>query len=240
MRSRHGNRARRGLLLLAALSALALLAVPSLAAAKDRNNDRIPDRWEKRHHLSLKVNQAPRDQDRDRLSNRGEFKAGMDPRDRDSDNDGVKDGVENAGTIASFDAGTGKLVVNLYGGDTISGFVTDETRIKCGHGCRDHGDDGNSEASASNHGEDESEDEGEDEDHAGPGDGEMPPPGHDGTPPGSSEDPGDGAENSADCTTDALVEGAVVEEAELKLRDGKAVYKEVELEEQAKAAGADE
>ena len=60
MRRRHGNRARLGGVLLAALGALALLALPSVAAAKDRNHDRIPDRWEKRHHLSLTSTRRPR------------------------------------------------------------------------------------------------------------------------------------------------------------------------------------
>ena len=107
MRRRHGQRARLGGVLLAALGALALLALPGLAAAKDRNHDRIPDRWEKRHHLSLKVKQTRRDQDRDHLRNRAEFLAGNNPRDSDSDDDGVMDGDENAGTIASFDAAAG-------------------------------------------------------------------------------------------------------------------------------------
>jgi hypothetical protein len=113
------------------LGAVALLAMPGLAAAKDRNHDRIPDRWEKRHHLSLTVNQARHDQDGDHLRNRGEFLAGDNPRDRDSDDDGVMDGSEQAGTIASFDATTGRLVIDLFGTDTVAGFVTDETEIKC-------------------------------------------------------------------------------------------------------------
>ena len=150
MRSRHGKRARLGVVLVAALGALALLALPSIAAAKDRNHDHIPDRWEKRHNLSLSVKQSNRDQDRDQLGNRGEFKAGDNPRDSDSDNDGVMDGEENAGTIASYDTTTGKLTITLFGGDTVSGVVTDQTRIKCGHGCNS-GDDG-SEASASRSG----------------------------------------------------------------------------------------
>ena len=65
-----GKRLRVGAVLVAALDALAMLAIPSAAAAKDRTHDHIPDRWEKRHHLSLKVNQAQRDQDRDQLRNR--------------------------------------------------------------------------------------------------------------------------------------------------------------------------
>ena len=74
-------------LLLIAIGLLAMLSVPSIAAAKqrDRNHDGIPDRWEKRHRLSLRDNQARRDQDRDRLRNRAEFLAGTNPRNADSD-----------------------------------------------------------------------------------------------------------------------------------------------------------
>src|SRR6478735_11979880 len=148
MRRRHGQRAGLGGVLLAALGAVALLALPGVAAAKDRNHDRIPDRWEKRHHLSLHVNQARRDQDRDHLDNRGEFKAGDNPRDRDTDNDGVMDGDENAGTITAFDTETGKLTISLFGGDTVTGFVTEDTRIECGH----HAEDNDEQASASDDG----------------------------------------------------------------------------------------
>jgi hypothetical protein len=117
--------------LAAALGAIAMLALPAVAAAKDRNHDRIPDRWEKRHKLSLKVNQAGRDQDRDKLRNRAEFMAGDNPRSADSDGDGVPDGEENAGTIQSFDPSTGKLTIALFGGETLSGLVTGQTEIEC-------------------------------------------------------------------------------------------------------------
>src|SRR3954447_8854987 len=100
-------------LLALALGAAAFLALAGAAAAKDGNHDRIPDRWEARHHLSLKVNQASRDQDRDQLRNRAEFLAGDDPRDRDSDDDGVVDGDGNPGTITSFDATTSRLTITL-------------------------------------------------------------------------------------------------------------------------------
>lgn len=246
MRSRHGNQARRGLLLTAALCALALLAIPSVAAAKDRNNDRLPDRWEKTHKLSLKVNQAKRDQDRDRLSNRGEFKSGMDPRDRDSDNDGVNDGDENAGTIASFDSETGKLVISLYGGDTVSGFVTSDTRITCGHSCDRSGDDSatashDGSSGSGSGGDDDSS--GHDQNDDNGGESSDDPPSHDVGDDGPNHDVGDdhghhgegdsgrhGDDHGVNCTTAALVEGAVVDEAELELRDGKAVFDEVELE----------
>src|SRR3954468_9651027 len=126
-------------LVIAALGVAALM-LPSVAAAKDRNHDRIPDRWEKRHGLSLRGNQAHRNQDRDGLNNKHEFRAGDDPRDPDSDNDGVEDGDEGAGTIASFD-GT-RLVINLFDGSNVSGNVTDQTEIECDNG-DDQGDEDN-------------------------------------------------------------------------------------------------
>ena len=214
-----------------ALGALALLAMPSLAAAKDRNHDRIPDRWEKRHKLSLKVKQTRRDQDGDHLRNRAEFLAGDDPRDSDSDDDGVLDGAEQAGTIASFDSETGRLVIDLFGTDTIAGLVDDETEIKC----EDH----SGTASASSEGSGEEAEPGDDnggegEEEAGDdngGQGEE--PGDDNSGPGS-DNSGPGSEGDDDhgdrlCTTAELVPGAVVEEAELRVENGQAVFHEVEL-----------
>jgi len=220
MRRRHGQRARLAGVLLAALGALALLALPSVAAAKDRNHDRIPDRWEKRHHLSLEVKQTTRDQDRDHLRNRAEFLSGNDPRDRDSDDDGVMDDDENAGRIASFDPGSGRLVIDLFGGDSVAGTVTGDTRIDC-EGDEDH----RSGASASHDGEDNS----------GPGDNSGPNDQVDddgvADQPGEHQDGEDhqGRDDEASCTTAALVEGAVVEEAELELENGVASFEEVEL-----------
>ena len=63
------------------------------------NHDKIPDMRERHHQLSLHKDQARRDQDRDSLKNRKEFKARTNPRDADSDDDGVEDGDENAGTV---------------------------------------------------------------------------------------------------------------------------------------------
>jgi hypothetical protein len=162
------------LLLLVALGLLAL-ALPGAAGAKarDRNHDRIPDRWEKRHHLSTRVNQARRDQDRDHLRNRGEFLAGTNPHDRDSDDDGIPDGEEHAGTIQSFDPSTGMLVVSLFGGGSVEGLVTEETEIEC--------------------------------------------------------DDGSEGEGGSECTIADLVPGATVDEAELELSNGSAVFEEVEL-----------
>lgn len=241
----HAKRARAGLALVAA-AALAMLALPGIAAAKDGNHDRIPDRWEKQHHLSLNLNQAGRDQDRDQLRNRAEFLADDNPRDRDSDADGVIDGDENAGTIASFDATTGKLTITLFGGDTISGLVTDRTRIKCEdehspdittrarHGEEEPGDDrgGHGEEPGDDnggHGEEPGDDHGDQGEEPGDdhGDGDNSGPGssHSGRGPSGHDDNGVGA----NCTTSDLIVGATVEEAELELEHGTATFDEVEL-----------
>ena len=85
------------LTILAALSVLMVAVVPAsaLASRGDRNRDRIPDRWEKRHGLSLKVDQRKRDQDRDGLRNLAEFRSGTSPRAVDTDKDGVDDTDED-------------------------------------------------------------------------------------------------------------------------------------------------
>jgi hypothetical protein len=151
--------------LAAALVVAASLLFTAAAGAHsgDRNRDRIPDRWEKQHHLSLKVKQTRRDQDRDGLNNLGEYRSHTDPRDGDSDDDGVGDDQENAGTIASFTNGV--LTVNLGKGGTLSGLVTDQTELEC-HGSTatasgddDPGDDdhGDGQWGDGEHGDDDGE-----------------------------------------------------------------------------------
>jgi hypothetical protein len=109
--------------------ALLIAGFTGAAVAKDRNHDRIPDRWERNFHLSLSVNQARKDQDRDHVNNLNEFRDGTNPRDADTDNDGIRDDDENAGVVASFDGTT--LTINLAAGGQISGQVTSATRIEC-------------------------------------------------------------------------------------------------------------
>ena len=250
-----GPRARLGMTWFAlALGALALLAMPGLAAAKDRNHDHLPDKWEKRHHLSLKVNQAHKNQDGDSLRNRAEFLAGDNPRDADSNDDGVMDGEDNAGTIASFDAETGKLTIDLFGGETISGLVDQGTEIKCedsssasassegsgsgevepgdgngGEGEVEPGDDngGQGEVGDDNGGQGE-EEPGDDNGGEEAGDdhgGDNSGPGSTNSGPGG----GDDEDQGGNCTTADLVAGAVVQEAELKVANGQATFEEVEL-----------
>jgi len=190
-----------------AVIAVLALAIAGPAAAKDRNHDKIPDKWEKKYNLSLKTNQARKDQDKDGARNKAEFRAKTNPRSADTDDDGVEDGDENAGTIESFDASTGVLVIDLFGGDTVTGTVDADTEVKCG--C--HGDTGDDS------GDDTSDDTSAQAD-PGPGDGDD-----DHSGPGGPE--GSGTE----CTVDDLVAGATVHEAELKTTADGLVYTQVEL-----------
>jgi hypothetical protein len=193
------------------------IALPGAASARDRNHDRIPDRWERHHHLSLQKNQARRDQDSDSVKNRQEFKARTNPRDADTDGDGVPDGEENAGTVESFDGTT--LTIDLFNGSTISGVVTDSTEISC----EAPGDDN-----------DQGDDDGSSDDSGTGGDDGMARGatstsddggGDDGTTDDGSGDDGNGAE----CTTADLTPGAVVHEAELDLSSGQATFEEIDL-----------
>jgi hypothetical protein len=199
-----------GITLLTALAAVAALAAPS--QARDRNHDRIGDRWEKKHHLSLHVNQARKDQDHDGLKNRGEFRAQTDPRDDDSDNDGIEDGDEQAGTVSSYDSSTGKLVIQLFGSsDTVAGTVTSQTDVECDT----EGDDDAGQKGDDEHGErsfrhgDEGDDEGDDE-HG-------------------DDEHGDDESDNESCPTGALKQGAIVQEAELKVANGGAFFTKIEL-----------
>jgi hypothetical protein len=60
----------------------------------DRDEDKLPDRWERRYRLSTKRNSAGQDPDHDKLINRAEYRARTNPRKRDTDGDGLTDGAE--------------------------------------------------------------------------------------------------------------------------------------------------
>lgn len=209
-----------GTVLALALGMLAI-ALPSGAAASDRNHDKIPDRWEKRHSLSLKVNQAKRDQDADHLVNRLEWRAGLDPRDEDSDNDGVEDGDEGAGTISSYFPETGLLTIDVFGDGQVTGLVTDATEISC-----DDGDDQGDEDGDDEGGDDQGDDEGDnpasksDDD---PGDDE-------GEDQGDDEGDDEGDDDGQECSTADLLPGTIVQEADLEIESGVGlVFEEIEL-----------
>jgi hypothetical protein len=71
-----------------------LAATVSAGAPRDRDRDRLPDRWERNHHLSPSKASAKRDPDRDRLSNRRELRLRTHPRRADTDRDRLRDGAE--------------------------------------------------------------------------------------------------------------------------------------------------
>jgi hypothetical protein len=229
--------------------ALAVLALPGTALARDRNHDKIPDKWEKKFHLSTTKNVAKKDPDKDGLNNLQEFKAGTNPRNADTDSDGLKDGAEVkvgddptnsdtnndgvpdgeeiSGTVKSFDSATGQLTILLTDGTTTrSGSVTSATEIKCEG---DHG----GQVHASHHGSDE----GNPGDTSGSGSGDNPggnqsQPGVD---DGSSHDTGDqhGSDDRSACTTADLTVGRVVHEAELGTdANGQPTFTKVELDRQ--------
>lgn len=144
-----------------------------------------------------------------------------------------------SGTIQSFDAETGRLTIVLLNEETVSGLVTDRTRIKCEdehspditaprthlrHGEEEPGDDrgGNGEEPGDDnggHGEETGDDNGGG-DNSGPGSSNSA-----GSGPSGHDDNGTGA----NCTTSDLIVGAVVTDAELEIEHGAATWDEVEL-----------
>jgi hypothetical protein len=230
------QRTVRTLLLLACAFA-AVLAFPASGLARshgDRNGDRIPDRWERAHHLSLKVNQAKRDQDHDGLRNKAEFMAGDNPRDADTDNDGVKDGQEKAGQVVTFTAGI--LTVHLFNGDDVKGTVDANTEFECtpaptttptttaartaDDGNGDGGDQGDDNSGPGNN----NQGQGDNGDHHGQG-GDQ---GDDDANEGDDNDPED-HNNQPGCDATKLTTGATVGEAELKATPAGLVFEKIEL-----------
>jgi hypothetical protein len=212
------HKAIRTLLLFAATCA-AVLVFPAAGMARshgDRNGDRIPDRWERTHHLSLKVNQAKRDQDHDGLRNRAEFMAGDDPRDADTDNDGIRDGKEKAGQVLSFTNGV--LIVHLFNGDDVKGTVDDDTEIECEHA------EATKPAAPAARASDDGP--GDDEQH---GDGDH----NDGDHEDGDHEDGDHEDNDDEdqpgCDATKLTPGAVVGEAELKATAAGLRFTKIEL-----------
>jgi hypothetical protein len=216
-----GNR-RLELALAAVLGVIALLALPGLAAAKarDRNHDGIPDRWEKRFHLSLRVNQAHRNQDHEGLNNLEEWEHGTNPRkadtdgdgltdgqevevgdnprSRDSNHNGIPDGQENAGEVELFAGGT--LTIKLFAGGTVSGMVNESTEIQCEHP--------DAEAQGSEDGQDN---QGEDQQDGG------------------EAEASDTENQSESCSTANLVPGTLVKEAELDVTPEGATFHSLDL-----------
>jgi len=200
--------------LVVAIVGLLVVALPGVAAARDRNHDRIPDKWEKKYHLSLHKKQGRRDQDRDGLKNGAEFKAHLNPRDADTDDDGVKDGSENTGTVDSFESGV--LTIKLVTGKTLSGTVDENTEIQCDATAGD--DRGHDENEGDNNDDqgDDNDDQGDDRSFKSESGGDE-----------GDDDPGD--DDTEQCGPEALAQGAKVLEAELHVVNGDAFWESVEL-----------
>jgi len=114
-----------------------------------------------------------------------------------------------AGTIASYDSETGTLVIDLTDGGSISGTVTRWTWIDADeeHGCGHHGDEAKRHGRKTLHG-DWCERKRRNGDHGG----------HHGWRHGPDGDESD------------LVVGAVVDDAVLVLKDGRAIFAKVDLD----------
>jgi hypothetical protein len=88
---------RKHLLVLAAGALVgAVTLVPAAASGGAATvRDGIPDSWQIAHRLTLRVNQASLDADRDLLKNLYEYRAHTNPRRVDTDRDGVRDPYED-------------------------------------------------------------------------------------------------------------------------------------------------
>jgi hypothetical protein len=126
--------------------------------------------------------------------------------------------TESVGKVTSFKEGV--LVITLTDGTPVSGKVTERTEIHCTPTTpASGGDDDEAGSGEGDHGS--STDEPSEGSH---GDAHAASSGDDG------EDGEDGSDNgSAACTTTALVEGAMVREAELSLGSAGAVWDRVNL-----------
>ncbi len=207
---------KRLIVVLALLGSL-LFAASASASGRDANGDRIPDRWEKKHGLSLKVKQTRRDQDKDGFHNRAEWRAKTDPHDADTDDDGLDDAEENAGTVTAF--ADGELTITLFDNGTLTGKVTPDTEIECDDESAKSSGDGDDD-----HGGRGDDDEGDD-DHRGRGDDDDDDEGdhHHG------DHHGDHGDDDEACAPDALKVGAKVEEATLKISSAGRIWEEIEL-----------
>lgn len=227
---------RLPLTILSAVAAAAF-AVPATAGAhstsRDRDGDHMSNRWEKANGLKVSRNDARGDRDHDGLKNLAEFKAGLDPRDKDTDDDGIKDGAEHAGTVVTFTADAknplGVLVINAFGGQTLTGRVTADTEIECEVA---------EPAKLRSGGDDSGADESGDDDAPATGTAGTAGPSHDAADDNDQaddedmDDDGDKDDEGVEemeCGPEALVAGAHVQEAKLVLTSAGLVFDEIQL-----------
>src|SRR3954463_15229019 len=217
-------------LLLFGVVLAALLALPAGAMARDRDHDKLPDKWEHKFHLSTHHKSAKGDPDKDGLNNRGEFKSKTNPRKSDTDRDGVNDanddqdddGVDNRDEMREHtnpcddDSDNDGIEDGDETAGTVDSFVEDAANpgtgvltIKLADNSTISGKvDSTTEIECRTAGDDGSRHE-----RDGADDG----PNHD-----ANDDHGD--DDEGNCTTADLTPGAAVHEAELKGTGADAVF----------------
>jgi hypothetical protein len=117
-------------------------------ANEDGDGDQVDNGNEQRERTNPRkadsdgdgVKDGKEDADKDKLNNSGEDNADTDPMNPDTDGDGVKDGDEHAGEVTAWDGST--LTIRVYGGQTLTGTVDENTYIGCAAGddATDQGD----------------------------------------------------------------------------------------------------
>jgi hypothetical protein len=237
-------------LLLFGVVLAALLAVPGAAMAKsrDRDHDKLPDKWEHKFHLSTHHKSGKGDPDRDGLDNRGEFKAKTNPRRADTDRDGIDDanddqdddGVDNRDEQREHTNPCDRDTDNdgVEDGDeaagTVESFVEDSANPGTGVLTIKLADDSTISGKIDSTTEIECRapragDDGDMHERDGGGDNSGPGRGDDNEDHSGPGRDGDGDREERDCTTADLTEGTPVHEAELHGSGDNAVFEEVKL-----------
>lgn len=235
------NLTKRVLLALGGSLLIALaLATTAQAAPRDANRDGLPDRWEHKYKLSLKVDQSRKDQDHDGVANVCELQSHTSPRRKDSDRDGRRDGAEDhdrdgvnngqesrgrsdCGDRDSDDDGVrddnesaGEIVSFENGVLTIKTFAgetvsgTVDATTKIECGCDDNEDDATQSPAPNATAAREDDDDATSDDDTGETEGDHHSSGGDAGSSSNSDDREHGA-----CGVDSLVAGATVHEATL-------------------------
>ena len=189
------------------------------------------------------VKDGQEDRDKDHLNNAGEDQAGTDPLNPDTDGDGIKDGDEKAGEIVSFDGTT--LTLRLFGGQTVSGTVDENTWIDCSSADSSSGDDGWWDDSSSDPSSDElkvrpridaSSDPGATDPGADDPNADDPSLDDGSTDPGVDDGSGDDSsvdDGSGGCATDTLKPGVAVSEADFSATGDGLFFDTIELKDAA-------
>ena len=121
---------RLGCLLALALGAMALLALPGVAAAKDRNHDRIPDRWEsgttsRSGSTRPSVTRTATPSQPRRAPGRRQPTRSRQQRQR---SDGRRGERRHDRLLRPRHR---QVVIDLFGSETVAGLVTESTRVEC-------------------------------------------------------------------------------------------------------------